>query len=55
MIHIPEFIPSPELSLALQGGDTQTMDYKGAILANTWSTEKTLIEVYFIDEEEEAD
>lgn len=55
MIHIPEFIPSPELSLALQGGDTQTMDYKGAILANTCSTEKTLIEVYFIDEKEEAD
>lgn len=54
IIHIPEFIPSPELSLALQGGDGQTMDYKGAILANTCSTEKTLIEVYFVDEEEEA-
>lgn len=54
VIHIPEFIPSPELSLALQGGDGQTMDYKGAVLANTCSTDKTLIEVYFIDEEEEA-
>ena len=54
VVHIPEFIPSPELSLALQGGDGQTMDYKGAVLANTCSTDKTLVEVYFIDEEEEA-
>lgn len=52
IVHIPEFIPSPELSLALQGGDSQTMDYKGAILANTCSTDKTLVEVYFIDEVE---
>ena len=54
VIHIPEFIPSPELSLALQGGDTQTIDYKGSILTNTCSTEKTLVEIYYIDEEEEA-
>lgn len=54
VIHIPEFIPSPEVSLALQGGDSQTMDYKGAILANTCSTDKILIDVYFIDEEEET-
>ena len=54
IVHIPEFIPSPELSLALQGGDGQTMDYKGAVLANTCSTDKTLVEVYFIDEEEEV-
>ena len=54
ILHVPEFIPSPELSLALQGGDTQTMDYKGAVLANTCSTDKTLVEVFFIDEEEEA-
>jgi hypothetical protein len=54
VIHIEEFIPSPEVSLALQGGDSQTMDYKGAILANTCSTKKTLVEVYFVDEDEEA-
>lgn len=53
-IRIPEFIPSPELSLALQGGDTQSMDYNGAILASTCSTDKTLVEVYFVDEEEAA-
>ncbi len=29
IIHVPSFIPSPEVSLALQGGDSQTMDYKG--------------------------
>ena len=54
VIHIPSFIPSPEVSLALQSGDSQTMDYKGAILSNVCSTDKTLVEVYFIDEEEEA-
>ena len=54
IIHIPEFIPSPELSLALQGGDGQTIDYKGAVLANTCSADKTLVEVYFIDEDEEV-
>jgi hypothetical protein len=54
VIHIEEFIPSPEVSLALQGGDSQTMDYKGAILANTCSTKKVLVDVYFVDEEEEA-
>ena len=54
IIYIPEFIPSPELSLALQGGDGQTIDYKGAVLANTCSADKTLVEVFFIDEEEEV-
>ncbi len=54
IIHIPEFIPSPEFTLALQGGDSQTMDYKGAILADTCSTQRILFDVYFIDEEEEA-
>ena len=54
IIHIPEFIPSPELSLALQGGDGQTIDYKGAVLANTCSADKTLVEVFFIDEDEEV-
>lgn len=54
IVHIPDFIPSPELSLALQGGDTQTMDYKGAILADTCSTQQILFEIYFIDEEEQV-
>lgn len=54
VIHIPEFIPSPEFTLALQGGDSQTMDFKGAILANICSTQKVLFHVYFVDEEEEV-
>lgn len=54
IIHIPEFIPSPELSLALQGGDTQTMDFKGSALTNTCSTKKILVEIYYVDEEEEV-
>ena len=54
IIRIPSFIPSPELTLSLQGGDSQTMDYKGAILADTCSSDKVLFEVYFIDEDEEA-
>ncbi|WP_288681649.1 hypothetical protein [uncultured Eubacterium sp.] len=53
IIRIPSFIPSPELTIALQGGDSQTMDYKGAILADTCSTDKTLFEVYFVDDETE--
>lgn len=55
VIHIPEFIPSPELSIALQGGDTQTMNFNGSILANTCSTDKELFHIYFIDEEEEEE
>lgn len=54
IVHIPEFIPSPDLSLALQGGDNQTMDYKGTILTNTCSTDQTLIEIFYIDEEEDV-
>lgn len=54
IIRIPSFIPSPELTLSLQGGDSQTMDYKGAILADTCSSDKVLFEIYFIDEDEEA-
>ena len=44
----------PEFTLALQGGDSQTMDFKGAILADTCSADKVLFEVYFIDEDEVA-
>ena len=54
IIHIPSFIPSPEVSLALQGGDSQTMDYKGAILTDTCSVSQEMVEIYFVDEEEEA-
>ena len=54
VIHIPSFMPSPEVSLALQGGDSQTMEYKGAILTDSCSVNQEMIEMYFIDEEEEA-
>lgn len=53
IIHIPSFIPSPEFSLALQGGDTQTMDYKGAMMLDTCSVDKELFSLYFVDEIEE--
>ena len=46
-------MPSPEVSLALQGGDSQSMDYKGSVLTDTCSTDQTMVEIYFIDEEEE--
>ena len=54
IVHIPAFIPSPEVSLALQGGDSQTMDYKGAILTDACSTSQDMVEIYFVDEEEEV-
>jgi hypothetical protein len=53
VIHISNFMPSPEVTLALTGGDSQTMDYKGSILTDSCSTEQTMVEVYFIDEAEE--
>lgn len=53
IVYIPSFIPSPEFSLALQGGDSQTMDYKGAIMLDTCSANKELFSIYFIDEIEE--
>ena len=46
-------MPSPEVTLALTGGDSQTMDYKGSILTDTCSTNQVMVEVYFIDEVEE--
>ena len=54
VIHIPSFINSQELSISLEGGDSQTMDYKGAILTDTCSVGQEMVEIYFIDEEEEA-
>lgn len=53
IIHIPSFMPAPEFSLALQGGDTQTMDYKGAVMLDACSTDKELFSLYFVDEVEE--
>lgn len=50
IVHIPSFMPSPEFTLALQGGETQTMDYKGAMMLDTCSTNKELFSLYFIDE-----
>lgn len=53
IVYIPSFMPSPEFTLALQGGDSQTMDYKGAMMLDTCSTKKELFSIYFIDEIEE--
>lgn len=53
IIHIPSFMPSPEFSLALQGGDSQTMDYKGSMMLNACSTDAELFSIYYIDEEED--
>jgi hypothetical protein len=53
IIHIPSFMPSPEFTLALQGGDSQTMDYKGAMMLNACSTDAELFSIYYIDEEED--
>lgn len=53
IIHIPSFMPSPEFTLALQGGDSQTMDYKGVMMVNSCSTDQELFSIYYIDEEEE--
>lgn len=53
IIHIPSFMPSPEFSLALQGGDSQEMDYKGAMMLNACSVDQELFSIYYIDEEED--
>ena len=53
IIHIPSFMPSPEFSLALQGGDSQTMDYKASMMLNACSTDGELFSIYYIDEEED--
>lgn len=53
IIHIPSFMPSPEFSIALQGGDSQTMDFKGSMMVNACSTDQELFSIYYIDEEED--
>lgn len=50
ILYIPSFIPSPEITIALQGGDSQTMDFNGAMMADTCSENKELFVLYFIDE-----
>ena len=54
IIHIPSFMPSPEFSLALQTGDNQNMDYKGAMMLNACSVDQELFSIYYVDEEEDA-
>jgi predicted secreted protein len=54
IIHIPSFTPSPEFSLNLSGGDNQNMDFKGAIMLKSCSTDKELFSIYYIDEIEDA-
>lgn len=53
IIHIPSFVPSPAVTIALQGGDSQTMDYTGSMMANACSADQELCSIYYIDEEEE--
>ena len=53
IIHIPSFMPSPEVTVALQGGDSQSMDYKGAMLLNACAGDAELFSIYYIDEEED--
>lgn len=54
IIHIPSFMPSPEFSIALQGGDSQSMDFKGSMMVNACSTDQELFSIYYIDEEEDG-
>ena len=53
IVHIPSFMPSPAVTVALQGGDSQTMDYTGSMMANACSADQELCSIYYIDEEEE--
>lgn len=53
IIHIPSFMPSPAVTMALQGGDSQTMDYTGSAMSNACSADQELCSIYYIDEEEE--
>jgi len=53
VIYIPSFMPSPELTMALEGGDSQTMEFTGAMMLDYCSTNKELCSVFVIDEVEE--
>lgn len=52
IIYIPSFIPSPDVTVSLAGGDSQTMDFTGAMMVDYCSNEKEMFVVYFIDEVE---
>lgn len=54
IVHIPSFQPSPECSISLAGGDSQTLDYNGAVMLDVCSVDQELFTIYFIDEEEDA-
>lgn len=53
VIYIPSFMPSPELTMALEGGDSQTMEFTGAMMLDYCSTNKELCSVFVVDEVEE--
>ena len=53
IIYIPSFMPSPELTIALEGGDSQTMDFTGAMMLDYCSTNKELVSVFIVDEIED--
>ena len=54
VVRVSHFLPSPEVSIALEGGDSQTMDYKGTILTDTCSDNNLMVEIFYIDEEEDV-
>lgn len=53
IIEIPSFMPSPEMELNIAGGDSQTMNYTGAMMMDYCSVGQDLFNLYFIDEEED--
>lgn len=55
IVHIPSFQPSPECSISLAGGDSQTLDYNGAVMLDVCSVDQELFSIYFIDEAEDID
>ncbi len=55
IIRIPAFMPSPEMELKISGGDDQTLNYKGSIMMDVCSADKTMFEVYYIDEMEDVE
>lgn len=54
IIEIPSFMPSPDMELNIAGGDSQTLNYTGAMMLDYCSVDKTLFNLYFIDEDEEV-
>lgn len=54
IVHIPSFMPSPEMTLNIEGGDSQTMDFTGAMMMDYCSADKELFSIYIIEDEDEA-